>query len=89
MEWLWVIIAMAVAGGVTFLITKYGLSGKIGELTGKADAIQVAVMDVYVALSSAMKPDADGSVRLTADEVTAIKVAVGKLLAIFGITLPI
>ena len=46
-------------------------------------------MDVYVSLSSAMKPDADGSVRLTADEVTAIKVAVGKLLAIFGITLPI
>ena len=89
MEWLWMVIAMAVAGGVTFLITKYGLSGKIGELTGKADAIQVAVMDVYVALSSAMKADEDGSVRLTADEVTAIKMAVGKLLAIFGITLPI
>lgn len=89
MEWIWTIIAMAIAGGVTYLITKYGLSGKIGELAGKVEEIQKAVLALYGAIMTAMKPDADGSVRLTPEEVTVIKNALKDLLAIFGINLPV
>ena len=88
MEWLWVIIAMAIAGGITFLITKYGLSGKIGDLVGQVDVIQKAAMELYGVLIASLKADDDGVVRLTADEVTAIKNALAKLLALFGINLP-
>lgn len=89
MEWLWTIIAMAVAGGVTFLVTKYGLSGKISDAVGKVDEIQKVVVELYGALSVALKADADGTVRLTTEEVLAIKAALAKLLALFGITIPI
>lgn len=89
MEWIWTVVAMAIAGGATYLITRYGLSGKIGDLAGKIDVIQKAVLGLYGAIMVALKPDDDGAVRLTTEEVTAIKEALKVLLAIFGVTLPI
>jgi HSP90 family molecular chaperone len=86
---LWSIVALVIAAGVSFLIGKFGLGGKILGLFGVADKVKVAIEKLYTTISDAFKPEPDGSVKLTADEVTAIKVALKELLVLFKIDLPI
>lgn len=88
MEWMWTIIAMALAGGATYLIAKYGLSSKIAELIAKIDIIKPLVENLMKEITDSFRPEDDGSVKLTADEVLRIKAALQKLLDLFGITLP-
>ena len=89
MEWLWTVIAMAVAGGLTYLISRLGVSGKIGEYVDLIEGVKKDIEALAVVVLGAFKPDDDGQVRLTPDEVTAIKDAIANLLARFGIDLPI
>lgn len=89
MEWLWTAVGMLVAGVVTYLVAKLGLSGKIGDLTGKIDAFKLAFAEFVSVLTSSFKPDDDGTVRLTTEEVLSIKVALQKILDLFGVTIPL
>lgn len=88
MEWLWTVIAMAVAGGATYLIARLGLSGKIGRYVERIEDIEKSVTALALVTLAAFKPDEDGLVRLTEDEITRIKDAIANLLDLFGIELP-
>ena len=81
MEWLWTPVAMVVAGLVTFLITKKGLSGTISKHISKIEDTLNAANELAGVILSALAPDSDGTVRLSEEEVNKIKASLEKLLA--------
>jgi len=89
MEWLWTGIAVVLAGGLTYLIAHFGASGKIGKYTDLIEGIKNDILALATVTLAAFKPDDDGEVRITPDEVTSIKDAIANLLERFGINLPI
>ena len=67
------VIAMAASAGVTYIIANRNLSDKIktiAALLGEAGDEAKELLDTVLA---AFKPDEDGSVRLTSDEVDEIR----------------
>lgn len=69
----WPVIALAISTGVTYLVTKYNASKKIGEVAEEMQSAGDEVFDVFVALLAAVAPDADGKVTITPEEVDNIK----------------
>lgn len=88
MEYLWYPIAVFLSAIVTYLIAKFKLGDKIGSGAVKVDEVKNALMAFATVFIGAFKPDADGTVTLTAEEVTAIKEAMKNLFALFGIPFP-
>ena len=89
MEWLYIAIAMVIAGGGTWLITKYNAHEYIKKFIGNFDKFNPAVTKLIRTVVDSFRPDPEtGDVVLTNDEVNAIKAAFTELLALFGVSTP-
>lgn len=88
MEWLWIAIAMVIAGGGTWLITHFSLDVHVKEFIKNFDKFDPAVRKIITTIIDSLRSDADGTVTLTTDEINAIKTAIAELLALFGVITP-
>lgn len=85
---MWTIGALVIGALITFLIAKFGYGKKIGEWAGLVDEVGTAAGDMMDVVTDSFKPDADGAVRLTGEEVANIYDAIDDLLELVGLDLP-
>lgn len=85
---LWTIIAAGAAFAVGWLIKKYSLADFIRNIIANYDKFEPAITKVVDLIVDSMRPDEDGGVTLTPEEITAIKEALKELLALFGVEVP-
>jgi len=79
---LWPVLAIAISALSTYIIAKYKLSGKITDLGDEVDELGSEIIDVYNVITNALKPDEDGIVRLTTEEVEAIKEEIDDIIGV-------
>lgn len=76
MEYIWMTVFVVGAAVITFGITYFSLHGKITN----AGKIVAAVQDVLYEITAAIKPDPDGKVTVTPEELAAIKAKIDLLI---------